>query len=104
MATSSSSLAVLFLVNNLNFYARQEFGAVLEPLRREYHLSDTQLGALPTIFIVLYALAGLPLGRLADSMSRRRLMAWGVAVWAGLTACGGLAASYPMLLVSRLGV
>ena len=39
---------------------------MLEPLRHEFHLSDTQLGALPTIFTMVYAIAGLPLGRLAD--------------------------------------
>jgi len=52
-------LAVLFLVNVLNFYDRQALGAVLDPLRREFHLSDARLGALTTIFTVLYAVAGL---------------------------------------------
>ena len=98
------SLAVLFAVNILNFYDRQVLGALLEPIRKEFHLSDTQLGALGTLPIVLYALAGLPLGRLADSGSRKRLLAAGVAVWASLTGLGGLVQSYLMLLVSRLGV
>jgi MFS family permease len=98
------SLSVLFAINILNFYDRQVLGALLEPVRKEFHLSDTQLGALGTLPIVLYALVGLPLGRLADSSSRKRLLAAGVAVWAALTALGGLAQSYLMLLVSRLGV
>jgi MFS family permease len=97
-------LAVLFLVNVFNFYDRQALGAVLEPLRREFHLTDARLGALTTIFTVLYAVAGLPLGRLADTWSRRRLLAIGVTVWAALTGLGGLAASYAMLLATRLGV
>ena len=37
---------------------------MFEPLRREFHLSDTELGALTTVFTLLYAVAGLPLGRL----------------------------------------
>ena len=98
------SLAVLFAVNILNFYDRQVLGALLEPIRKEFHLSDTQLGALGTMPIVLYALVGLPLGRLADSWSRKRLLAAGVAVWASLTGFGGLARSYLVLMVSRLGV
>ncbi|HXM44565.1 MAG TPA: MFS transporter [Bryobacteraceae bacterium] len=98
------SLAVLFAVNVLNFYDRQVLGALLEPIRKEFHLSDKQLGALGTLPIVLYALAGLPLGRLADSGSRKKLLAAGVAVWAVLTGLGGLVQSYLMLLVSRLGV
>jgi MFS family permease len=101
---SRTTLAVLFLVNVLNIYDRQALGAVLEPLRREFHLTDRQLGAIPTAFIVVYALAGVPLGRLVDRWSRKRLLAIGVAVWAGLTGLGGLAASYAMLLATRLGV
>ena len=98
------SLAILFAINVLNFYDRQVLGALLEPIRKEFHLSDTQLGALGTLPIVLYALVGLPLGRLADSASRKRLLAAGILVWASLTGLGGLAKSYLMLLASRLGV
>lgn len=98
------TLAVLFLVNVLNFYDRQALGAVLEPLRREFHLSDAQLGAIPTAFIIVYALAGPPLGRLADRWSRKRLLAIGVSVWAGLTALGGAATGYAMLFATRMGV
>jgi MFS family permease len=97
-------LAVLFLVNVLNYYDRQALGAVTEPLRREFALSDAQIGALSTLFIIVYAVAGLPLGRLADTWSRRKLMAIGVSVWAGLTALGAAAASYAMLAATRLGV
>lgn len=98
------ALAVLFFVNVLNYYDRQALAALAEPLRHQFALSDTQLGGLSTVFIVLYAVAGLPLGRLADMWSRRKLLAIGVAVWAGLTGLGGLAASYALLAASRLGV
>lgn len=98
------SLAVLFLVNVLNYYDRQALGALAEPLRHEFALSDTQLGALSTVFIVVYAVAGLPLGRLADRSIRKRMLAIGVACWAGLTSVGGAAASYAFLAVTRIGV
>lgn len=98
------ALAVLFLVNVLNFYDRQTLAAILEPLRHEFSLSDTQLGGLFTLFTVVFALAGLPLGRLADTRSRRGLLAAGIAVWTGLTGMAGLATSYAMLLGTRLGV
>jgi MFS family permease len=100
----SPALAVLFFVNVLNYYDRQALAALAEPLRHQFGLSDTQLGGLSTVFIVLYAVAGLPLGRLADTWSRRKLLAIGVAVWAALTGLGGLAASYALLAASRLGV
>lgn len=98
------TLVILFLINVLNFYDRLTLGAITEPLNREFHLSDTQIGLLSTGFTVIYGLAGLPLGRLADTTSRKRLLAVGVTVWAGLTGLGGLAASYAMLLATRLGV
>jgi predicted MFS family arabinose efflux permease len=95
---------VLFLVNVLNFYDRQTLAAILEPLRHEFSLSDTQLGGLFTLFTVVFALAGLPLGKLADTRSRRPLLATGIAVWTGLTGLAGLATSYAVLLATRLGV
>ncbi len=99
-----SALPLLFLVNVLNIYDRQVLGAVLEPLRHEFHLSDTQLGALPAAFTLVYALAGLPLGRLADTGSRKGLLAIGVAVWAALTAAAGAAANFALLFATRMGV
>ena len=88
----------------MNFYDRLALGAIVEPVRREFGLTDTQVGALVTWFTVVFAVAGLPLGRLADSGSRRRLLAGGVALWGGLTALSGAASGYAMLLATRLGV
>ncbi len=101
---SGVALGVLFAINLLNFYDRQVLGPLLEPIRKEFHLTDTQLGLLGTIFTILYAMVGVPFGRLADSWSRKKLMALGMIVWSALTAASGLAASYAMLLVTRLGV
>lgn len=98
------TLVILFLVNLLNFYDRFTLGAIAEPVRREFQLSDGQLGGLTTAFTILYALAGVPLGRMADVKSRKGILAWGVAVWSGLTALGGLASSYAMLMITRVGV
>ena len=101
---AARAVAVLFAVNCLNIYDRQALGALAEPVRRQFGLSDMQLGALTTLFTVVYAVVGVPLGRLADTGSRKRLLAAGVALWAGLTALGGLATSYAWLAASRLGV
>ena len=97
------ALAVLFLVNVLNYYDRQVLGALVEPLRHHFNLNDTQLAAIPALFTIVYAVAGVPLGRLADRASRRWLLAAGIAVWAGLTGASALAASYAVLLATRLG-
>ncbi|MGB8458144.1 MAG: MFS transporter [Candidatus Acidiferrum sp.] len=98
------SVAVLFAINILNFYDRHVPGALVEPMRKEFHLDDTQIGLLGSAFIWIYALIGVPLGRIADTASRKKLLAWGVVVWAALTALGGLASTYALLLFSRAGV
>lgn len=97
------ALAVLTGINILNFYDRQVLGALAEPIRHEFGLSDAQLGWLGTAFIWLYAIVGVPLGKLADTWPRKPLLAWAIAAWSLLTAAAGFATSFPMLLASRLG-
>ena len=103
-AGSTYVLAVLLAANALNFYDRQVLGVVAEPVRKEFGLSDAALGALSTAFTLLYAVVGVPLGRLADRVSRARLLAAGVFVWSLLTAACGLARSFWQLFALRLGV
>jgi MFS family permease len=101
---ASFALFVLFAINLLNFFDRQLAGALGEPIRREFHLSDTALGFLGTVFILIYALIGLPIGRLSDKWRRTRLIAIGTAVWSVFTAASGLAQNYTQIFISRLGV
>jgi predicted MFS family arabinose efflux permease len=98
------TLFVLFAINAMNFFDRVIGGAVAEPIRKEWQLSDSALGALGTAFTLLYAFAGVPLGRLADRYSRKSLLAGGVAVWSALTALSGVARTFWSLFVMRLGV
>ena len=65
----------------MNFYDRQVLGAVGEPVRKEWDLSDRQLSALTVAFILLYAAVGLPLGHWADVGRRRLILAVGVLLW-----------------------
>ena len=104
--TNAVLFPVLILcgINILNFYDRNAPGALAEPMRREFGLSDTQIGLLGSAFVWVYALAGIPLGRIADVWSRKRLLAFGVIVWTALTAMAAFAGSYSLLLFSRLGV
>ncbi len=98
------TLAVLFAVNLFNIYDRMAPAALLEPIRHEFALSDAQAGLLQTGFIVVYAVAGVPLGWLVDRGNRRGLLAIAVAVWSALTGLGAAATSYGALLTCRLGV
>ena len=98
------SVVVLFAINILNFYDRHVPAALVEPMRKEFHLSDTQIGLISSAFIWIYAIIGVPLGRIADTASRKTLLAWGVVIWTALTASAGLATTYTFLLFSRVGV
>lgn len=98
------SLAVLFAINLLNFYDRAVPGAVTEPVRKEFGLTDAQVGLMGSAFIWVYAIIGIPLGAVADIWSRRKLLSWGVAIWSAMTAASGLATSFVTLLIPRMGV
>jgi MFS family permease len=102
--SATFAIVILFLINIMNFYDRNVAGALVEPMRKEFHLNDTQVGLLGTAFTVLYAIIGVPLGRVADLWSRKRLLAGGMIIWGVLTALAAVVTSYGGLMVSRLGV
>lgn len=98
------ALFILFAINTVNFFDRLVIGAVGEPIRKEFGLSDASLGLLSTAFTLLYAFVGLPFGRLADKISRRKILSIGVFVWSLLTAASGLAQNFWQLFALRLGI
>ncbi len=98
------ALGLVSAVNTLNFYDRQILAAVAEPIRKEWGLSDLQIGWLGTAFILLYAAAGIPLGRLADIWRRTRILAFGLASWSFLTSASGLSRGFWSFFSLRLGI
>ncbi|PRB76500.1 MFS transporter [Pseudomonas sp. MYb185] len=97
-------LFLLFLANLFNFFDRTIPAIIIEPMRMEWSLSDLQVGLAGTVFTIVYALASLPLGRMADTGSRSRVMGWGLVVWSGLTGLTGMAWNFWSFLVVRMGV
>ncbi len=93
----------LIAANTLNFYDRQLLGAVAEPLRIEMGWNDFQLGILSTAFTLLYALASLPMGRIADRCNRQSVLGIGLATWSLFTALCGFAWNFSSMLAFRLG-
>lgn len=104
LAGANYALLILFAINLLNFFDRQVLGALGEPIRKEFMLSDTALGLLGTVFTIMYAIVGLPLGSIADKWYRTRLIAIGTTMWSLLTAATGMAQTYAQIFVARLGV
>jgi MFS family permease len=89
----------------LAFVDRTVINLLVEPIKRDLQINDAQFGALQGLaFGVFYALAALPLGRLADSRSRRSLVAGGLAFFTAFSIFSGLARSYLVLFIMRIGV
>lgn len=98
-------LFVMVLVGACSFMDRQILTMLVEPIRRDFGLSDQQLGLLTGVaFAAVYTLAAIPAARLADQWSRRSVMAIAVAVWSTMTVACGLAGSFVQLFLARMGV
>lgn len=104
-AYSWYALSILVIVYVLNFVDRNIISILAEDIKADLGLRDDQIGFLyGTAFGVFYALFGIPLGKLADSWHRVRLMTAGLAIWSAFTALSGFAKNFTMLSVARIGV
>jgi len=89
----------------LSLIDRQILSLLVAPMKRDLHLSDTRVGLLQGLsFALFYTIAGLPLGKLADGHSRRRLITAGILAWSALTAACSLAKNFWSLFFTRMGV
>ncbi len=81
------------------------FLVLLEPIKHEFQVSDTQLGLLSGLsFALLYSAFGLPIARFADRGNRMELIAAAISVWSLMTVLCAAAASFWQLLLARIGV
>ncbi len=98
-------LTILFLINLVNYTDRQILSILMESIKADLQLNDSQLGLLSGIaFALFYAVVGIPIARLADRVSRRNIIAASLIAWSGLTALCGFAQSFSQLMVTRIGV
>lgn len=92
-------LALMFM---LAYVDRQVLAILAEPIKRDLGLSDSQIGLIIGFaFFLSYSIAAIPIGQLVDRVSRRRVVAVGVAAWSVLTAAGGMAANFWQLATAR---
>jgi MFS family permease len=98
-------LIVLTAAYTVSFIDRQILALLIGPIRRDLHISDTQVSLLIGLaFAVFYTLLGIPIGRIADHRSRRGTVAAGISIWCLMAAACGLARSYMQLFYARVGV
>lgn len=96
---------ILMIVYVFSFIDRQILALLVGPIRADLGISDTQMSLLMGFsFALFYTFFGIPLGRLADSKSRRTIIAIGLGVWSIMSAGCGIAKTYAQLLVMRVGV
>ena len=94
-------LAVLALINFVNFAARQVFVPLIPLLRDHLHATDAQLGSLQTFLLVVLAVGSIPFGFLADRFSRKAIIAIGILFWSIATFAGGLVSTFLFFLIAR---
>jgi predicted MFS family arabinose efflux permease len=99
------ALVLLFLVSLFNYGDRNMIGVLVPSIKADLNLSDTQIGFITGIaFSLFYALMGIPIARLADTLSRRSVVATALAVWSAMTAACGLAQNFVQLALARVMV
>ena len=99
------SLGMLIAVNVMSQLDRQIMSVLIEPIRTDLGLTDTDMGIIVgAAFVVFYTIAGFPLGRLADRANRRNVIVAVLSFWSMMTAACGLARGYWTLFAARVGV
>jgi len=98
-------IGLLLLINILNFIDRQLPFILIEAIKRDLGLSDSQIGLMSGLsFALVYSFAALPLAHLADRWSPRYLLTITLAFWSLMTTFSGLSRTFGDLIVARAGV
>jgi predicted MFS family arabinose efflux permease len=99
------TLFILTILSAMNQLDRQLINILIEPIRREFALSDLQIGFLVgLVFVAIYSVLSIPAAVLAARHSRRNLLAASALVWGAMTIMCGYAQTYWHLLIARFGV
>jgi predicted MFS family arabinose efflux permease len=99
------ALGILVVVLVCSWIDRNIFSMLLQAIKVDFHLSDTQLGLLGGVaFGLFYATLGIPIARLADTWNRRTLISIALCLWSLMTALSGFTTGFLTLFLARIGV
>lgn len=104
-STAWYAVFILTLANISSFIDRQILSLLVKPIKRDLHLSDTEMSLLMGLsFAIFYTLFGVLIGRMADRYNRRNIIITGITVWSLMTSfCGGIR-TYGQFFLARMGV
>ena len=95
----------MYLAYMLAFIDRQIIAFLVGPIREDLQISDFQFSLIHGLaFVIFYATLGIPIGILADTYNRKKIITIGISLWSLMTALCGLAGNYWQLFLTRLGV
>lgn len=98
-------VGILTLAYVSSFIDRQILSLLVEPIKRDLQISDTQISLLMGLsFGIFYTLLGIPIARLADLKSRKKIIAYGIGLWSLMTAVCGMVGNFTQLFLARMGV
>ncbi|WP_332605013.1 spinster family MFS transporter [Acinetobacter sp. ESBL14] len=98
-------VVICMLAYILSFVDRQILSLMIEPIKHDLMLSDTQFSLLQGLaFSLFYAFMGIPIAALADKKSRIKIISIGIAFWSLATAACGLSKNFAQMFLARLGV
>lgn len=99
------ALGVLTIAYIFSYVDRQVLSLLVEPIRADLQITDFQMGLLQGMaFALFYTILGIPLGRLADRVSRKMIVGIGAFCWSLMTAACGLSKNFTTLFFTRMGV
>lgn len=98
-------LVVLALVSLANYYDRNLISILVEPIKQDLKVSDTQIGLLTGLaFAVVYTFVGIPIARLADRFGRTVVLGASLTLWSAMTVVTGMSTTFTTMMLARFGV
>jgi len=103
-SSSTYFLVLMFFIGVINYLDRQVLGIVQDDIKADLSLTDTQLGYLGLAFGLMHAFFALPIGRLGDRTSRKKVLVACMGAWSTMTMVTGAIGNFGQLIVTRMGV
>jgi MFS family permease len=102
-ARSWWAIFIFMIALMFNFLDRQLMTLLITPIKKDFHLSDTQIGLLTGFaFVAFYVILGIPLSRLVDRGPRKWILGAALTFWSLMTAACGLAGNVWQLIAARM--